>query len=363
MGLFTFGVSAILVVFQCTVLLLQREACTWSLSMTFARPNASEWMPELNALLGLSPPLAASTPNNNTANASAAHHLQLALQETPSLLCLRILSATPSDTNAQRQAASCLLRTHVPAHMEPVLRPWNPHLLLLTLCALQCLFALGRMYRNRSHYYNSLSEPPHPYISLQGAGGVLTGVLVAAGIVQGVHDGDLVQYPTLVVMVLLWFHGWAYATYAVAWDDDVAWSLFYFLHSVAAPLSVLCGLIFGTRLWTSTLAHAVLLSVALRAFWLQQKSAEVRGLMRLLTWGFALLATLAILSETGSFDTWRYIAILMGSVGLLPLFVLSATVDDEQAKSDVLPRHSLVGMVLMANNAALLIVVVLLSNF
>ena len=45
MGAFTFGVASALVVFQCTLVLLQLEQSTWSFSLAIAHPDASKWEP------------------------------------------------------------------------------------------------------------------------------------------------------------------------------------------------------------------------------------------------------------------------------------------------------------------------------
>ena len=146
MGAFTFGVSAVLVAFQCTLVLLQLDQTTWSFSLVIARPDAAEWAPELSALLRggvLPPPLLPPRANNNnittdknntktnngtalqwvqrnttTTNATAVGDslLQLTMQQTSSLTCLRaaIVNASPDTRSAF--AASCILRTHTPAN-------------------------------------------------------------------------------------------------------------------------------------------------------------------------------------------------------------------------------------------------------
>ena len=63
--------------------------------------------------------------------------------------------------------------------------------------------------------------------------------------------------------------------------------------------------------------------------------------------------------NTGVFDAWRYVLIWIGSVGLLPLTISMLM---PELSIEVKAHHSLGGMELMANNAALLGVLVLLAN-
>ena len=375
MGAFTFGVSAALVVFQCTLVLLQLEQSTWSFSLAIARPDAAEWAPELGALLDAYEPAAkpsknSTYANNNNTNASAPKNtslkaaltagnqtLHLTVQQTSALTCLRaVVNASPDARSGF--AASCILRTHTPAEITPVLAPFNAHLLLLSLACLQCLMTFGRMYRHQRDGDDKRSAPQY-YISIEGVGLVLTAITVAATVVQGVHDADLVRYPTLITLALNWLLG--------LWYTHAPEGACFHSALVAAPLSVLCGMLFGPRLWPDVLQHYVLLLAAIQMALLllprranaEDETDEARPLMRVV----ALLLLLAPLADavwnTGPFDAWRYILILIGSVGLLPL-LLSLLLPE--LSLEVKAHHTLAGLELMANNAALLGVLVLLAN-
>ena len=372
MGAFTFGVSAALVVFQCTLVLLQLEPSTWSFSLVFARPDAAEWAAELSALLGADGSTSKNHNNNGTLgnqsvpttnNNNTAHHLtgnqtlQLTVQQTSALTCLRaIVNASPDTRSAS--AASCILRTHTPSEVTPVLAPFNPHLLLLSLACLQCLMAFGRMYRRwREGEDKRPSLSDHYYISVEGVGLVLTAITVAATIVQGVHDAELVRYPTLMALALNWLLG--------LWYTHAPEGGCFHSALVAAPLSVLCGMLFGPRLWPDVLQHYVLLIAAIQMALLiprrdeEEEASEARPLMRAVALLLLLLPIGDAVWNTGPFDAWRYILILIGAVGLLPL-LLSLLVPE--LSLEVKAHHTLAGLELMANNAALLGVLVLLAN-
>jgi hypothetical protein len=380
MGAFTFGVSAALVVFQCTLLLLQLKQSTWSFSLVFARPNAAEWGPELSALLletathtnnnnrtaALPGAIANMTTNNKnnrsavtTAFESGNQTIQLTVQHTGALTCLR--AALNASHRAPTSAASCILRTHTPSEVTPVLAPFNAHLLLLSLACLQCLMTFGRMYRRqREGDEKRWADAPPYYISIEGVGLVLTAITVAATVVQGVHDADLVQYPTLITLVLNWLLG--------VWYTRTPEGACFHSGLVAAPLSVLCSMLFGPRLWPDVLQHYVLLLAAIQmALWIlprrsdepEPNDADARPLIRAVALVLLLLPLCDAVWNTGPFDAWRYILILIGSVGLLPLF-LSLLMPEMSL--EVKAHHTLAGLELMANNAALLGVLVLLAN-
>ena len=364
MGAFTFGVAAALVVFQCTLVLLQRDQSTWSFSLTNARPDASEWAPELKAL-GLSNE---GAPNHsNTTNRSSqplnfsalmvpdlndTRLLLLTVQQTSSLTCLRaIVNASPDMRSGF--AASCILRTHTPAEVTPVLEPFNPHLILLSLTCLQCLMAFGRMYLHRREGEDKRpSVNAGPYISIEGVAAVLTAILLASAIVQGVHAPELVRYPTLLVLVLNWLLG--------AWYVRDPEGQGFHSASVAAPLSVLCSMLFGPRLWPDILQHYVLLIAAIYMALLMRKANEdARPVMRAVVLLLLFVSLGDAVWNTGVFDAWRYVLIWIGSVGLLPLTISMLM---PELSIEVKAHHSLGGMELMANNAALLGVLVLLAN-
>ena len=233
---------------------------------------------------------------------------------------------------------------HTAAETE-VLAPWNPHLIVLALCLLQCLFALERVNKRYS---------AHP-LSATGGGVVLTLILIAAAIVQGIRDTDLVHYPTMIVVGLLWLHG----AWAVAASMENQASLFFdYTRAVAAPLAVLSSMLFGTRVWADALSHWALLQIAVTLGWLQVRACDARLLCRAALVLFLLLPIASAVASTGRDDQWRYVALLAGSVGLLPLLAVGTLLSQP-----TVPHRALAGYVLIANNAALLAVVATLANF
>ena len=265
------------------------------------------------------------------------------LQRSQSGWTFHLVEASLNDTTRERERAS----------LSPVLAPWNPHLLLLALCCLQCLFALGRV--NQRHRESA--------VSLAGAGAVLTIVLLAAAILQGVHSSDLVHYPTMLVVGALWLHGlWFVTDATAAVDSSDPYTLFHnYTRAVAVPLAVLTGMIFGTRVWADALTHWVLLQIAATVGWMQLSSSQPPLLLRrVVAVLFLLLPTGLAATSTGHDDAWRYIAILAGSTGLLPLLAVSTVMQPSPASP---PPNAIAGYVLLANNAALIALVATLANF
>jgi hypothetical protein len=255
-----------------------------------------------------------------------------------------ILSPQVNNTNNNNESSLSF-----PTTLTPVLAPWNPHLIILALSSLQCLFALARV---NARY--SAQQQAHP-IPISGAGVVLSIILLAASILQGVHSSDLVHYPTMLVVAGLWFYGlW----FVVSSHGLSPVTLFHdYTRTVSIPTAVIAGMVFGSRMWADALSHWVLLQIAATVGWcLLMSSGGV--LKRTVVAAFVLMPTLVVVSSTGRDDQWRYASILVSSVGLLPLLAMS-TVGFAQTT----PPRTIAGLVLIANNAALLSIIAVLANF
>ena len=350
MGFFTLSVACALVVLQCTTIVLQRDPSAWSFSFVSAAPDASEWSAQL-------PWAAASSAQSNnssssSSSSSSSNVLLVQVRENDALLCLRLFVSNRSSSSGQQStAASCLLRAHSPAAVTAVLAPWNPHILLLALCALQTLYALGRVLRRGPARIGSVD----PRTTLLGAGAVLTALLAAALAVQGVHDADLARYPTLIAVGVLWLAGLRFALTESPGLPPPSSVPSAAVATVAAPLAVLVTALLGPRLWSDALAQGCVLAAACCA--LSASGAAEEGAFIGRQKGAAALLVLvfagAAAACTGPFDSWRYIVILVACVGLLPLLPV---VGDTR-------RSSSGGIALMANNAALIGTVVTLASF
>ena len=320
MGFFTLCVAVTLVVLQSTAILLQRSQSTWGFRlMQLSAASSSSGLG--NATLTI----LFNNNNNNNNNQR------------------RTLITTGDASSSVSEDPSALA-------------PFNPHLIVLALCCLQCLFAMARV---------NFSQEAHP-LSTGGTGVALSVVLIAAAVVQGVHNStDLTNYTTMIFIAWLWLCG----VYLVAAGD--AWShaylFFAYTATVATPLASLAAALYGTRMWADALSHWVLLDVASAAGWMQLVLTDVpqKQLLRVITLLFTLLPTLTAMTATGPYDQWRYVAIFAGSLGLLPLLAASTLLPpvEEDNNNSKPPYRTWAGYVLIANNAALMSIVATLANF
>jgi hypothetical protein len=308
-----------------------------------------------------------TTDNNNDGEAP----LLLVGKRSGILVCLQ---AAPQQThpNLRREEAEeassyahrayqCILRAHTPHLGVAVLDLFNPHLALLALCCHQCLICLGRFEYRRAQK-NAAGEAASAFrrIPLWASGLVLLLLLISACAVQVVHAPELLQYPTVVFLLLWCALGGFYAlTHAPDDPEDAAWELAFQLQTVAVPLALLAYAAFGPRLWADLVAHACLLSAAVNLLWLQLHQGTPVWLARLLVVGLTALSLHGALLQFGPFDTWRYAVTLMACLGLVPLLLLSLTGADPVSAGLQQRYHSLS---LMASNAALVCLVVCLSR-
>ena len=258
-----------------------------------------------------------------------------------------LASNTHQPHDNSRHFYDCLLHGHTPQLATKALNTWNPHLILFMLCGIHFIICLSHTRFKHKHVYiamDSLHQHSNPIDDnviktkyslslLRYASSIFFLLLVPIIVCQGMHDEDLIKYPTLITMVLYSFIIIYFmiisAYFSDNIDDDYRWGLAFHLQVVSVPLAVLGIATAGGRLWFDVLSHFMLLSAAVNTLWLQT-SDQLHGplaqsICRALTLGLTTLSLYLIHIEFGQFDTWRYVIAYMACVGLAPLFILSLT--------------------------------------
>jgi hypothetical protein len=340
MGLFTFCVAASLVILQATTILLDRPESAWTFNLVHASMDAHEWKPSLDRILVSGDPRL--SPEEEAEGATTNRTLLIAKQAGP-LLCLqavsaRLLQRASSNNNSSssnnvsdlvhraRLAYGCILHSPPPRAPSEVLDAFNPHLLLLTLCCMQLMVALGRIDYAHDHAPTPASIMLMALnIPLYSAGVALCLLLVAACAVQAVHDATLLRYPTLLIITLYVAMGAVYALAVPQHNPDFRWELIFHLQAVAVPTAVLAFAVYGTRQWIDLFCYILVLCAAVNLLWLQLQAEEHAPVLvaRLLSLGLLATVLHAVHTSFGPYDDWRYVTTFIACIGLAPLPLLS----------------------------------------
>jgi hypothetical protein len=344
MGLFTFCVSATLVILQATTILLDRPESAWTFNLVHVSMDVHEWKPSLDRILSSGDPLLSPEESSDGGSGAGANRTLLIAKQAGPLLCLqavseRLLQGSKSQNagsvNASdpvailhraRLAYGCILHSPPPRAPSEVLDAFNPHLLLLTLCCMQLMVALGRIDYAHDHAPTPASIMLMALnIPLYSAGVALCLLLLAACAVQGVHDASLLRYPTLLVIALYVAMGAVYALAVPQHNPDFAWELIFHLQAVAVPTAVLAFAVYGTRQWTDLFCYILVLCAAVNLLWLQLQADEHAPVLVVRLVILGLLATVlhTVHVSFGPYDDWRYVATFIACIGLAPLFLLS----------------------------------------
>jgi hypothetical protein len=418
MGMFTVLISALLIVGQFTTLVFDRTESTWGFYFLHARPDIAYWRPALDRILSTGTAIAAPAPprpsladyahdglpanttttaaanNSHSSNSSNstdgggggggsnASSIMIVGKRAGIMLCMQSIamvsspvatSSTPTTGGGKgseqpeheafsRHAYQCLLRAHTPQIGVAVMGLFNPHLALLAVGCLQFLICLGRMEYKRANTapsVNDIGQWMPVQVPLWSIGVVLILLIVAASAIQAVHSTELLQYPTVIFVVVWMAIGAAYVKMHTTYELDLPWELAFQLQTVAVPVALLAYAIFGTRLWADMLTHGCLLSAAVNLLWLQLHKGAPVWLARFMVIGLTLLSLHGAQLQFGPFDTWRYALTFMACLGLAPLLLLSITSSEPMSWQLWRQYHS---SSLMASNVALLSLMVSVSH-
>ena len=339
MGQFVVAFSFIIVILQATTILLQRPTSTWSFYLTQAVPNTAQFALENRTWLFL---------NQKTTNDT------LLLTENQRQ-CL--LSNTTD---------ACLQHTHAPRHIQTIWQPWNPHAILLMLCCMQLLVCISKTQYNReTKQQQKEAEKASIHFPVNYGTVIIAILMLVVLLLSGLKHSDLVQYPTILVIVvllalILWY-AWTFDEYV----EDAAWNLVFHMLAISVPVAVLSIATMGTRLSIDVLTHLVLLTAAGLSLWLQNAAADFGHpwslqIVRFITIMLPTLSLTLAHIQRGAADNWRYAVALMGCAGLLPLYVFSIILADaEEKRNDKLK----IRMAYLCTGGALLSLVVNLAMF
>lgn len=368
MGFFAIFFSVSIVVIQCTSLLLNRDAHEWTFFLMKKTPDVS-YLKEVNKYLENSKNdisrqdfdrlmLSMGTPHatfsysldklstnkipqqnfsvknkfNNVINTSI-YQFDSSLSSQAQTACIQ----TTYKKNEKKLPTYCILNMHSREVMSNILRPLNPHLLLLVLSVVHCIFCISKVkktiwstlvFHSKENavvnFENQKMGIEHPNtISLPINASIFYVVLIAVFIIEYNRNTVLVEYPTIIIALApilssLWFIYWQ-STHT----EDHDWFVFHYLQTIVIPVAVLTFCIVGTRFWTDVLYHIVLLSCANHALYVSITSQDVISikLSQIICVSAPLLSLYLAWTQWGGMESWKYTLGLMGSSVLLT-FVL-----------------------------------------
>ena len=306
-------------------MLLQRPASMWSFWLISAHPSSPSNPPQWQ---GVDIMFKKDTAGN-------ALSVWWTNQSQRQIACITSPNSSTSllNNNNAPPPIHCILRTHATQFIHTILKPWNPHAILLTLCCMQLLICVSKTQHSRElkQELGSIPKNRDLHVPLGYALGLLGILITVILILTGLKDSTLVEYPTILAILLLFEecarYCWNFSQHA----DDGRWNLAFHMQLVSVPLAVLSITTMGARLWTDVLTHIVLLSAAVNCLWLQTSLSRPWSvqLCRLVTIFLPTLSiSLAHMQWGSPNDGSRYAIALMGCAGLLPLYIFTVLLVD-----------------------------------
>ena len=428
MGLFVIIFSIAVVIIQATSMLLGRDANKWSFWLLESSPNITHIpdidlifkainddyksynnnMPYIEQTTNVSNNMSHTQNNSNHNNninstLSADSTLQLIFylfgNGSASKEMLFCIQSSWTNIKSHSFPVNCFFNNHFEQAITTVVEPWNPHLILLTLCCIQTIVCISRIQHkretiliasknsssgtnNETSSSNNSSYVPyynHLHLPLSYAVVIVTLLISIIAILQGLKDVNLVQYPTIITMVLLLGGCIWYIILFDKFGHDITWAISFHLQLVSVPLAVLAIATMGARMWVDVLGHIMLLSSAVNCMWLQSTTQNIsaRRVSHLLTIFLPTLSIYLAHMQWGPFDDWRYVIAMMACGSLAPLYfmaILFNTPDNDfsQGKSngvksyssDTISQNKIFNKItFLCTNAALLSMVVNLALF
>jgi hypothetical protein len=431
MGLFVIIFSIAVVIIQATSMLLGRDANKWSFWLLESSPNITH-IPDIelifkainddyknynnNNMPYIGQPNSSNIMNhsanssvlnrdsNNISTLSADSTLQLIFylfgNSSASKEMLFCIQSSWTNIKSSSFPVNCFFNNHFEQTITTVVEPWNPHLILLTLCCIQTIVCISRIQHKRETiltvsnnnsngsgdtrtssvgdgyvpYYNHLHLPLSYAIAIVGL------LITIIAILQGLKDVNLVQYPTILTMVFLLGSCIWYIILFDKFGHDITWAISFHLQLVSVPLAVLAIATMGARMWVDVLGHVMLLSSGVNCMWLQSTTQNIsaRRVSHLLTIFLPTLSIYLAHMQWGPFDDWRYVIAMMACGSLAPLYfmaILFNTPDNDFSNNgrsngvksysaDTINQNKIFNKItFLCTNAALLSMVVNLALF
>jgi len=393
MGLFAIFFSIVIVIIQATSLLLQREAHQWTFSLVRNEPNLSH-VQRYNELFVLS-------------NVSTFEHANSGLVDEAQLKAFVFsyegYEASAEDANGtvrysatNRQIACmqthwkqsapgskipthCFFNTHFNQKIEPILKAFNPHIILFVLCCIHATFCISKLksiskssttktyptkrYESEEDELNRDAKVPF-YLSLNYASFLMLVLIVAVFAVQGVENSELVEYPTIVTSVILLLSGIWYVANFPKHREDYEWINAFHLQVTAVPIAILVIATLGTRIWSDVVAHAVIMTAAVNILWLENQLAHraCRRFCQLVCIFLPCFSLYLAYMQWGQFDNWKYAVALMAYACFAP-FIIYPIVSSSKSGETELKTKSFGKMTLFFTSASLISVVVNFAMF
>ena len=383
MGIFAVACSIAIVIIQATSMLLGRSAHDWTFYLLQSTPNTTvftEFQNLMQNLVNISPVTTNHDPahqigdfvynNISYKNRSDVVNMYLAnVSESALSQILCIKEVWKYMAPSEDIQSFCMFNKHSSESIYPVLEPWNPHLILLTICCIHSIICISKSHIIPNKYIenaaNQNSEPKRMTIPLSYSVGISFLLIFIIAVLEGIKNTDLVQYPTIIIVALLLGLSLLYIQNFAAKGQDLIWGISTHLQLVGVPLAVLAISTMGSRMWTDVLGHFVILNSAVYCLWLQSNTKNSTGqrLCHLLTIFFPLLSLYLAHIQWGKNDNWRYVIGSMASGGIAPFFIITilfhASPNADQKESEkIFYRIST-----LCSSAALLSLVVNLALF
>jgi hypothetical protein len=364
MGFFAIFFSVSIVVIQCTSLLLNRDAHEWTFFLMKKTPDV-EYLKQVNQYLENSKnnnshnfdrlALAMGTPHatfsyslddlskfkspqqnfslknkyNNVINTSI-YQFDSSLSSQAQTACIQ----STFQNKGNQLPTYCILNMHSREIMTNILRPINPHLLLLVLSIIHCIFCISKVKKtiwstlvlhSKQNVMGNVQEEKmgieHPNtISLPVNASIFYILLLVVFIIEYNRNTVLVEYTTIILALVpilssMWFVYWHSSSLA----EDHDWFVFQYLQTIVIPVAVLTFCIVGTRFWTDVLYHIVLLTCANHALYVSISSQDVVSvkLSQIICVAAPILSLYLAWIQWGGMESWKYTMGLMGSSVLL----------------------------------------------
>jgi hypothetical protein len=345
MGIFVVACSIAIVVIQATSMLLGRSAHNWSFYLLESTPDTAvltEFQNLMQNIVDINPITTSNDPAHqigdflyknisykNRSDVISLHIANVSDSVLSQVLCLEEIwkYSTPSGIIP----SFCIFNKHSPESIYPVLEPWNPHLILLTICCIHSIICISKTHVIPQNYVNfpknqeENAPPKHMKIPIGYAVGVSFLLIFIIAVLEGIKNTDLVQYPTIILVVMLLLSSLLYVRGFEARGHDIIWSIATHLQLVGVPLAVLAISTLGARMWTDVLAHLEILNAAVYCLWLQSNTKNPTGqrICHLLTILLPSLSLYLAHIQWGKNDNWRYVIGSMACGALAPLFIIT----------------------------------------
>ena len=340
MGHFIVIFATSIVIIQATSLFLGREANQWTFFLIRTIPSFTNTNSSGN--ISINDIVYHNVQNNNNNGNENLHMI-------PNAEC--------------HLSKKCFQEKHLLMSHEDVLRQWNPHIILLCICCIHTIMCLSRVQYKREHKASLLMSETvlakSIHLPLGYALGASVLLISLVCIFQGLHNSDLVQYPTILTLFLLLLAcGW----YIYCFDslgENLQWSFAYHQQFVCLPLVVLAYATLGVRIWTDVVNHILLLSIAINCLWLKNniENLNSKKICSLVTIALPTVSIVLAYQQWNEND-WKYVTGLLTCGSLVPLYLCTIVSTESHKNHKIYNKISL-----SCANAALLQFVCSLALF